>query len=151
MAKEAPLKATIKGAEVGSVSLGKKDTNKLSLSFKHDDAGLAPTETVALLARGNLKVRVDRANPKQSLLPLGDAEIPVTTMTIDGTCHRIGSDGVVCSFGLSFSKGAVKEAVLGGFAGQTAKLTIVRTGDIEDLVEEDHGQPLLDDADESKE
>ena len=145
MAKEAQLKATIKNAEVGSASLGKRDTNKLSLSFKHDDAGLAPTEAVALLARGNLKVRLDRGNPKQQTLPLEGAELPVTTMTIDGICHRIGSDGVTCSFGLSFSKGAVKEATLGQFAGQTAKLTIVRTGDIADLVEEGHGEEIADD------
>jgi hypothetical protein len=130
--------------EVGAVSLGKKDTAKLSLSFKHEDAGVDPNAAVALLARGSLKCRLDRGNPKQQTLQLEATAMPVTTITLDGTCHRIGSDGLTCSFGLSFPKSEAPANDLGDFAGQTAKLTVVRTGDIADIVTEEHGEEIDD-------
>jgi hypothetical protein len=148
MAKKGQLTAKMV-VDIGSVSLGKADTAKLSLAFKFEDAGLDANQVLALLAGGNLKCRLDRGNPKQGTLPLGDVPAPVTTLTVDGTCHRVGMSRTTCNFGISFPKAQTSPNALGDFAGQTAKLTVVRTGDIEDIVDEDHGEPI--EEDDSKE
>jgi hypothetical protein len=114
---------------LGSVTLGKKDTAKISCSFRFLDAGLEANDAQALLAAGQLHCRLDigLTTPK---LPLPAEDLPPTTVEFDATCHRLSMDMTACSFGLSFPKSAAQANTLADFAGQGARLLVTRTGDI---------------------
>ena len=126
MAKE---KANQKKLSVtlGSISLGKKDTAKISVVGNFSANGVDANEVQALLAGGQLKCRLDRA-PGQ--LSLGLKGTPPTMVEFEATCHRIGMDLAMFMFGLSFPKKAADANTLAAFAGQEAKLIVTRTGEL---------------------
>lgn len=123
--------------ELGAVNLGKKDTAKIGCTAKFEDSGLDANAAQALLAGGQLHCRLDRGVPSQQTLPLDPKSLPPSTVEFDGTCHRIGMDRTAFSFGLSFSKTAAEANTLAEFAGQTARLTVTRTGNLADVSEDD--------------
>jgi len=124
MAKKAQKKF---GVELGSISWGKKDTAKLSVTAKFDTAKMDANEARALLAAGQLHCRLDRAIGQLKLVP--DDAVP-TTVEFDATCHRIGMDLGCFSFGLSFPKTAAAANTLAEFAGADATLIVTRTGEL---------------------
>ena len=135
--KDVKLSAKIP-VEVGGMSFGKKDTAKLSLSFKFEAAEMDANSAQALLAAGALRCKLDRGPDSQPNLPLEGARLPVRTVSLDCTCHRIGMDMTTCAFGLSFPKSAAEANTLADFAGQDAKLTVTRRADIDTI---DEGEP----------
>lgn len=145
MAKKLEKKMSV---ELGGVSLGKKNTAKITATFSFEAASMDANATQALLAGGQLHCRLDKGIPGQKPLLMGaEVEIPPTTVEFDATCHRIGMDTKTCNFGLSFLKSAAKANVLAEFAGQTAKLTVRRTGDIDTVdAEDEDGSAEQDDA-----
>ena len=146
MAKEKKLQKKF-GVELGGVSLGKKDTAKITCAFKFNDAGMDANEVKALLAAGQLHCRLDRA-PGQGKLDLGDKHAPPTAVEFDATCHRISMDDKCCYFCLSFPKAAASADTLAEFAGQSAKLIVTRRADIQtadDTLEDDEEEAENDD------
>jgi len=129
MAKE---KANQKKLSVtlGSISLGKKDTAKISVVGNFSANGVDANEVQALLAAGQLKCRLDRAPGQLNLDMKGVPKAPPTTVEFEATCHRIGMDLAMFMFGLSFPKSAAEANTLAAFAGQEAKLIVTRTGDL---------------------
>jgi hypothetical protein len=123
--------------DLGGVSLGKKDTAKLSASFTFSDSGLDANGVQALLAGGALHCRFDKGAGNQHQLPLAKKDMPPVTIELDGICHRISMDMTTCSFGVSFPKTAMEANQLAAFAGETARLTVTRTGDLDGADEEE--------------
>ena len=126
MAKEKALQKKLQ-VTLGSISLGKKDTAKIGVVGNFSACGVDANKVQALLAAGQLKCRLDRA-PGQLKLDMKDA--PPTTVEFNATCHRIGMDLGSFSFGLSFPKSAAEANTLAAFAGEEAKLLVIRTGEL---------------------
>ena len=126
MAKETANQKKL-SVSLGSISLGKKDTAKISVAGNFSTNGIDANEVQALLAGGQLKCRLDRA-PGQ--LSLGIKGAPPTTVEFEATCHRIGMDLAMFMFGLSFPKKAAEANTLAAFAGEDATLLVTRTGDL---------------------
>ena len=134
MAKEKANQTKL-SVTLGSISLGKKDTAKISVAGNFSTNGIDANEVQALLAGGQLKCRLDRA-PGQ--LSLGIKGAPPTTVEFEATCHRIGMDLAMFMFGLSFPKKAAEANTLAAFAGEDATLLVTRTGDL-GTVDKDSG------------
>ena len=132
MAKEKANQKKL-SVSLGSISLGKKDTAKISVAGNFSTNGIDANEVQALLAGGQLKCRLDRA-PGQLKLDLKEA--PPTTVEFEATCHRISMDLAMFMFGLSFPKADIAANTLAAFAGQEAKLIVTRTGDLGTVDEE---------------
>lgn len=132
--------------ELGGVSLGKKDTAKISCSAKFLDNSIDANAAQALLAGGQLHCRFEQSG-EQMKLPLKGTDAAPTIVEFDGTCHRIGMDQEEFTFGLSFPKSAAAANDLAEFAGKSAKLSVTRTGDIDDDEEAD-GEEESDESDD---
>ena len=135
---------------LGGVSLGKKDTAKITCGISFEEAGMDANEVLALLAEGQLHCRLDQGIAKQGKLPLPEGDVPPTTVEFDATCHRVSMAKLTATFGLSFPKSAASANTLGEFAGQLARLLVTRTADIdtdnvleeEEVADNDNGKAI---------
>ena len=118
--------------ELGAISLNAKGSSSIKAKFGIDDSGMDANEICALLVGSVLNCRLDKGNPKQAALPLtgGGAEVSaITTMQFKGSCKSVSIDSKKASMGIAWTE-HIDATTLEAFAGQSAKLTVTRVGDL---------------------